>query len=194
VKGENRKLPFPTLPKEIQDFLGYDSVIATEYAASVAFKEQEALKLAAEQQAQAALREARRQEIEKEAAKKAAAEQAMIKEALRVRPILEIESDLSGFAGEIVTIEGVIAIDSYFNYEYDELRDLCYSFRVTDKNYDSAHVYAPKNSEIGISLREDLLKFGGKKLGRVSLMINRGMISDSQTSVLADLKAYGLSE
>jgi len=190
-EGKSTKLNFTSLPKEIQDFLGYDAQIAVDYATAVKRREDEKLRLAAAQQAQAAVREAERVQREKQAAAEAAIVEAQMREARRPRPIIEIESDLSGFAGKVVTVQGVVSIDSYYNYEYDSLRDSHYCFHVTDKNLDGAHVYAPKDSEVGIGLRKELLGAGGKLNGSVTFVINPAMVSDGQTSILADLVAYG---
>ncbi|MDA8909235.1 hypothetical protein N9I65_03565 [bacterium] len=189
--GEPKKLSFTILPKEIQDFLGYDPVVASDYALAVQKREEESQRLAAAQAAQAKVMEARRREAEAMAAAQAEREQAMKKEQERVRPIIEIESDLSGFIGKAVSIQGEISIDSYYNYEYDTLRDTHFCFSIRDKNYDHAHVYAPKDSQIGVSLRDELLKAGGGLSGRVTFQINPNRLGDNQTSILADLIGYG---
>ncbi len=191
--GDKKKLLFTQLPKEIQDFLGYDPIIASDYALSIQMKEQEARRMAAAQSAQLAAREARQKEGEEMAAARTAIEQLKKEEAEKIRLIIEIESDLSSFIGKTVSVEGAITIDSYYNYEYGELRDSHYCFKVTDKRFDSAHVYARKNSETGLSLREQLLKAEGPLKGRVSFQINSNRLVDYQTSILADLVGFGPS-
>jgi len=189
--GEPEKIQFTNLPKEIQDFLGYDPVISVEYVAAVKRRETEKQRLEAMQLAENARREALRIEEERRMAASAAEEERKLAEIKRVRPIIEIESDLSGFVNKPVTVEGAISIDSYFNYEYDKLRDSHYCFSVRDKNYDQAHVYALKSSDIGISLRNELLKVGGQLRGTVSFVIVGSRLGENQTSVLAELVAYG---
>lgn len=189
--GEPQKIQFTNLPKEIQDFLGYDPEIAVEYVAAVKRREAEKQRLEAELLAENARREALRIDQERRMAENAAAEERRLAEMKRVRPIIEIESDLSGFIDKPVTVEGAISVDSYFNYEYDNLRDSHYCFSVRDKNFDQAHVYALKSSDIGISLRDELLKAGGELRGTISFVIVASRLGENQTSVLADLVGYG---
>jgi uncharacterized protein YkvS len=189
-EGGRQKIEFINLPKEIQAFLGYDPQIAADYIVAVQKREADQKRLEAAQLAENARREAVRIEQERMKAANAAAEELRLMEMKRSRPIIEIESDLSGFVDKIVTIEGVVSIDSYYNYEYDELRDSHYCFSVRDKNFDQAHVYALKSSEVGMALREELLKAGGQLRGKVSFMIAASRLGDNQTSILADLVAY----
>lgn len=191
VSGEDLKLLFVNLPVEIQNFLGYDPGMAADYAEAVKKRKEEEERRAA---AQAAMMEARRKEKEAMAAAQAEqAEQEMLirKEQERIRPIIEIETDLSGFAGRIVSIQGAISLDTYFNYEYDELGHSHFCFKVRDEDYNTAYVYAPKSSEIGQSLRQELLNAGGSLNGRITLMIPRARLGEFQNQLLANLEGYG---
>lgn len=181
VEGGRQKIQFTDLSNEIQAFLGYDAKISAEYIVAVQRREAERQRVEAAQLAENARREALRIEQERMIAAKAAAEEKRMREVKKVRPIIEIESDLSGFVDKPVTVEGIVSIDSYYNYEYDQLRDSHYCFSVRDKNFDTAHVYALKSSTIGVSLREELLRAGGELRGAITFVIVGSRLGDNQT-------------
>jgi len=181
------KLKFTDLPEALQKAHNYDPEKAAAFAQKDAQMQAALRKSAVEDRAKMSERQTK-----KGTNANAQPDGPLFKEVPGVRSLIEIESDLSGFVDKIVTVQGVITIDSYYNYNYREARDTHFCFRIRDANLDSAHVYSRKDTDFARDLRAQLLDTGsGALTGEFKLVIPRERLSEHQTSVLATLVGYG---
>ena len=185
--GARKKILFTEVSEEVRKFLGYDPKAAAEYIEEKKEREEQERRLAAAKIAQEKQLEAERRKRQEMAQAAAQTARARAEEDKKVRKIVELLTDTEKFANRRVTIEGAIkpSTSRYGVYELVGL-ERYWCFEVYDGEL--CYCYVKKNSEVGSSLRQEILDSNSGRLR--GAIILEDVEADSRV-VWGDIVGYG---
>jgi hypothetical protein len=153
------------LPKEVQEWFGYDPAKAAQ-SAKVQAPTAQSNPVAPQQQTQIA--------------------------AADLHTVREVESDQPNFLNQPFILKGTIEISDYYNYGYRRAEQTHYSFRINDGTGKRCNAYMERGKVGG--LRQQLLSAGGPIKGSFSVVLLSRRYERNSGQLFLELLDYRLEQ